>query len=179
MPDPQPPAAERLLWGARLLLVGAVAGSAVLALTVMWTASVDLVRFAADVVEYTTDDNTGQRSDLIAEVVKIVDAYLLAAILVVVAFGLYELFVGRIDARRSGDGEPRLLVARSLDDLKDRIAKLVVLILVIEFFQRALKTEVAEPLELLLLAGAIALVSLAIVLPTAVDHLKRNDSSDR
>jgi len=29
----------------------------------------------------------------------------------VVTFGLYELFIGRIDARRSGDGAPRLLVA--------------------------------------------------------------------
>lgn len=176
MTDPEPnappaPMAERLLWSTRLLLVVGVAGSAVLAAAVLWLATVDLARFVADAVDYTNDDGAG-RSTLIAEAVKIVDAYLLAAILLVVTFGLYELFIGRIDARSADSGAPTLLVARSLDDLKDRVAKLVVLILVIEFFQRALKAEIVGPDDLLVLAGGIALVSLALALPTLADALK-------
>jgi uncharacterized protein (TIGR00645 family) len=167
-----------VLWSSRLLLVVGVAGSAVLAVAVLWLATVDLVRFLGDVVDYTSDGEGTARSDLVAGVVKIVDTYLLAAILVVVTFGLYELFVGRIDARRTGDGAPRVLAVRSLDDLKDRIAKLVVLILVIEFFQRALKVDIDEVGDLLVLAGGIALVSLAIVLPTLADALKRKEDTD-
>lgn len=172
------PPGERALWSTRLLLVAGVAGSAVLAAAVLWLATVDLVRFLADVADYTTDGDASARSSLVAGAVKIIDTYLLAAILIVVSIGLYELFVGRIDARRTGDAAPRVLVARSLDDLKDRIAKLVVLILVIEFFQRALKVDIDAAADLLVLAGGIALVSLAIVLPTLADALKPKDPED-
>ena len=92
---------ERVLWSTRLLRLGGVAGSVLLAAAI-WMATVDLVRFVGDVANYTaSDDRSEPRSELIAGVVKIVDTYLLAAILVVAAFGLYELFVGRIDARRT------------------------------------------------------------------------------
>ena len=171
------PPAERALWSTRLLLVAGVAGSVVLAAAVLWLATVDLVRFLGDVGDYTADGDATARSSLVAGVVKIVDTYLLAAILVVVAFGLYE-FVGRIGTSRTGDGDPRVLVARSLDDLKDRIAKLVVLILVIEFFQRALKVDIEGAGDLLVLAGGVALVSLAIVLPALADALKPKDPAD-
>lgn len=173
---PAAPFGERVLWSTRLLLLGGVAGSAVLAVAVVWVATVDLLRFVVDVVDYTTaSDAEGLRSELVADVVKIVDTYLLAAILIVAAFGLYELFVGRLDARRTDDDAPRLLVAQSLDDLKDRIAKLVVLILVIEFFQRALKTSVADAGDLLLFGGGIALVTIAVALPTLADAVKRKE----
>ncbi|HEX5616383.1 MAG TPA: YqhA family protein [Acidimicrobiia bacterium] len=162
-----------MLWSVRLLLLGAVGGCAALALAVVWMGTVDLVHFAGDIASYTTDEQSSDvRSGLVADVVKIIDAYLLAAILVVAAFGLYELFVGRLDARRTDGDAPRLLVARSLDDLKDRIAKLVVLILVIELFQRALSVDIDEAADLLALGGAIALASVALVLPTLADAVK-------
>ena len=170
--DPPVPIGERVLWSARFLLLGGVVGSAVLAAVVIWLATVDLVRFIGDVAGYTSADDAALRRDLVADLVKIVDVYLLAAILVVAAFGLYELFVGRLDARRTDEDAPRLLVARSLEDLKDRIAKLVVLILVIEFTQRALKTDIDDATGLLMLAGGIALVALAVVLPSLADALK-------
>lgn len=178
-PPSPAPAGERLLWSTRLLLLGGVAGSAILAAGVVWMGTVDVVRFVGDLAEYTTTDRPSDiRSELVAEVVKIVDAYLLAAILVVAAFGLYELFVGRLDARRTDGDAPRLLVARSLDDLKDGIAKLVVLILVIEFFQRALQVEIDEAADLLVLGAGIALVSLAFVLPNLADAAKRRPAPD-
>ena len=167
------PAGERVLWSTRLLLLGGVAGGAVLGAAVVWMGSVDLVRFLGDVADHTTGDPSSEvRSGLVADAVKIVDTYLLAAILVVAAFGLYELFVGRLDARSVGVDAPRLLVVGSLDDLKDRIAKLVVLILVIEFFQRAITIEVEDATDLLVLGGGIALASLALVLPTVADAVK-------
>lgn len=172
--SPTAPAGERALWSTRLLLLGGVAGSAVLAAATIWIGTVDLVRFVGAVADYTTAGQPSEvRSELVADAVKVVDAYLLAAILVVVAFGLYELFIGRLDSRRHDADSPRLLVASSLDELKDRISKLVVLILVIEFFQRGLQIGIDDANDLVLLAGGIALVSLALVLPTIVDALRR------
>lgn len=172
-----PPIGERILWSTRLLLLGGVVGSAVLAAATVWMGSVDLFRFIEDVADYTTSDDSELRGELVGSVVKIVDTYLLVAILVLVSFGLYELFVGRLDARRTDDDAPRLLVASSLEDLKDRIAKLVVLILVIEFFQRSLDVTIDEPDDLVAYAGGIALVSLALALPSLADALRRRPGS--
>jgi uncharacterized membrane protein YqhA len=79
----------------------------------------------ADFSRGTTKRRPAPDAQTRADVVKIVDTYLFVAILVLVAFGLYELFIGRLDARRTDDA-PRLLVANSLEELKDRIAKVVV-----------------------------------------------------
>jgi len=93
-----------------------------------------------------------------------VDGYLLAAIMLIFAFGLYELFVSRIDIAEGSEFAERLLLVRSLDDLKDRLAKIVVLILVVKFFEYAITLQVNGALDLLWLALSIALVSVALVL---------------
>lgn len=156
---------ERSLWSTRFVLLPGIAGCAILAASIVWFASVDLARFVLDVADYTVNEDPPLRGELVAAVVKIVDAYLLAAILIVVALGLYELFIGRLAAHGNTDRGPRLVVVTSLDDLKDRVGKLIILILVIEFFQRAVKIDTHDAHDLLLLAAGVALVALAVTLP--------------
>jgi uncharacterized membrane protein YqhA len=100
----------------------------------------------------------------VSGIVKAVDGYLIAAILLIFALGLYELFVNRIEAaQRSGDA-PRLIQVQGLDDLKDRIAKLILLVLVIEFFQQALKLKYTSTLDLVYLALGILAIGGALYL---------------
>ncbi|MEX2274046.1 MAG: YqhA family protein [Actinomycetota bacterium] len=173
------PLGERLLWALRFLLLAAVAGTALAAVVSMWIATVDLAAIIGKVGGYAkAADRPTIREDVLSDIVKILDLYLIAAILVLVSFGLYELFIGRLDARREGKDAPRLLVIASLDDLKDRIAKLIILILVIEFFERALGTRVDGALDLLMVAGGIALASLAIAIPTLMHAFNRREVED-
>lgn len=179
-PHPPAPLGERVLWSLRFLLLAAVIGAALAALVSMWIATVDVVVLIGKVGGYATAaDRPTIREDVLSDIVKVLDLYLIAAILLLVAFGLYELFIGRLDARRAGDGAPRLLVIASLDDLKDRIAKLIILILVIEFFERALSTRVDDALDLLMIAGGIALASLAIAIPTIMHAFARGGHDDQ
>ena len=167
--DRRPGLGERVLWGSRLLMFVGVAGSMLMAVVVLWMSVVDLAVLLADTVGYTSaGDRSGQRADIIGAVVKIVDGFLLAAIMILVAFGLYELFISRLDPARDGSSGPRVLLVSSIDDLKDQIAKLVVLILVIEFFQRSLRADLAEADDLLRLAAAISLVAIALTVPSLV-----------
>ena len=155
------------------MLVG-VAGSVFMAVIVLWMSSVDLVLLAGDSIAYASaSDRTELRGDLIGGIVKTIDAFLLAAILLLVAFGLYELFVSRLDPARNGASSPRVLLVLSIDDLKDRIAKLVVLILVIEFFQKSLDADLSQADDLLKLAGAISLVAVALTVPSLVGKRAR------
>jgi uncharacterized membrane protein YqhA len=105
------------------------------------------------------------REATVTGIVKAVDVYLIAAILLIFAMGLYELFINKIDPSDSvARAMPRLIQVESLYDLKDRIAKLILLILIIEFFQYALKLTYANSLDLLYLAIGILLIGGALFL---------------
>ena len=55
--------------------------------------------------------------------------------------------------------ELQILEVRSLDQLKDKILKLIVVVLVVSFFKRVMAMNVTSVTELLYLAIAILLIS--------------------
>jgi uncharacterized membrane protein YqhA len=160
---------EFLLWNSRLAFLVAVIASVALALVLLWMATVDVVGLGGDVVDYTFgggghEAHAELRPRIIAGVVEAVDGYLLAAIMFIFALGLYELFVSRIEAAEGSEFAERLLLIRSLDDLKDRLAKVVILILVVKFFEYALDLEDVVALDLVWLALGVALLAAALYL---------------
>jgi uncharacterized membrane protein YqhA len=161
---------EQMLWRSRLLVVVAVISGAVLAAGTVYMATVDVVLLLGKLAQYASPalDATGRaalREDLIAGTVKAVDAYLIAAILLIFALGLYELFIDRIDpSETAARMVPHLLQIASVDDLKDRIAKLVLLVIIIEFFVYALKVKYATPPDLLYLAVGVLFIGGALYL---------------
>jgi uncharacterized membrane protein YqhA len=77
------------------------------------------------------------------------------------SFGIYELFISEID-EASGDQSSKILAIHSLDQLKDKIAKVIVMVLVVNFFQRVLHTEFKTPLEMLYFALSIAALAIGL-----------------
>ncbi len=160
---------EGALWGSRLIVLVAVVFGLLLALGAFYLATVDVFYFLGYLRDYAdmglaTDDREELRASAITAIVKAVDGYLIAAILIIFALGLYELFVSKLDPAERSETIPRLLLIRSLDELKERIASLVLLVLVIEFFQRVLQLEYRNPLDLLYFATGVLLVSGALYL---------------
>ncbi len=153
---------ERALWSSRLMILVAVIASLLISAMLFYVASADVVRLAHDVIAYT--GRTVSHSSIVAHVAEIVDGYLFAAILVIFALGLYELFISRIDAAENSTVARRLLLITSIDDLKERLAKVVFLILVVRYFQFALEHDPKTPLDLLELAIGIALIAFALFL---------------
>jgi len=161
---------ERGLWQSRLLVLLAVIASAALALGTFYMATVDVVLLLGNLLPYASPSleqsaRSALRESTVAGIIKAVDGYLIAVILLVVALGLYELFINKIEpSERAARMMPRLVQVESLDDLKDRIAKLILLVLIIEFFQYALKLEYASPLDLVYLAVGILFIGGALYL---------------
>jgi uncharacterized membrane protein YqhA len=160
---------ERLLWRSRLCVLSAVVISAALGLGMFLLSTIDGVLLVQDFVRYVfmSPGSFEARLAIVSEVVEIVDGYLLGAILVIFSLGLYELFVGRIDAIEDSEIASRLLLIHSLDDLKFRLTSVIVIILSVKFFQQALRIKYASPLDLVQLAVAMVLVAGAI-------HLSRS-----
>ncbi len=160
---------EWMLWNSRFLVVIAVVASVILAVVMFFIASADVVNVLQDAQHYINPGlSESARADLyaltVANVARIVDGYLFASIMIIFAFGLYELFVSKIGIAEESEVASRVLLIKSLDDLKERLATLVFLILVIRYFEFALQMAVRSPLDLLYLAVGIALVAAALYL---------------
>jgi uncharacterized membrane protein YqhA len=94
---------ERGLWASRLVILVAVVAGVVLALGAFWIALVDVYHCFARLVDY-ADHSLAPRAysdlriDAVTTMVKALDEFLIVALLLPFAFGLYELFVGDISA---------------------------------------------------------------------------------
>lgn len=160
---------ERLLWNSRLMVLVAVVASVIVALGALFMATVDSISVLSKLVGYidpqlTSTARDDLRTALITGMVKAIDGYLIAAILLIFGLGLYELFISKIDPAADAATAARLLHVRSLDDLKDRLAKVVLLVLIVEFFQYALQLSFTSAQDLLYLAIGILLIGGAIYL---------------
>ena len=81
--------------------------------------------------------------------------------------------------RREIPGMPaRILRIRSLDDLKTRLAKVILIILIVETFKDAFGIKAQTPLDLLYVGGTIALIGLALYLTHGADSEKNTEQTD-
>jgi uncharacterized membrane protein YqhA len=108
--------------------------------------------------------------ELLSKIIELIDDFLLGAFLIVFAFGLYELFIEKIDLIENSAVAERLLLIRTLDDLKSRLANVVVLILIVKFFQIAVNTKFQTAAELLFLALGIVLIGGTLFLTNKAGH---------
>ena len=101
------------------MLVGVVA-RLLLALGTFYLALVDLVYFFRPVLDYGAQTSgagvearNDVRSDVITATVKVLGGFLISAVLIITALGLYELFVNKVDVARLSEAAPRLLQVRA------------------------------------------------------------------
>lgn len=163
---------ENLLWNSRFVVVIAVVASMVSAIAVFFISTVDVWYLVVHIFHY-SDPSLSQEArkllhdDTVTHVVEVVDGYLLATVMLIFALGLYELFVSDIDAAHGSRSSSKVLLIENLDDLKTRLAKVILMILIVKLFEHAVKMKMDTVLELLYLGGAIALVGLALYLTHA------------
>ena len=99
--------------------------------------------------------------DIVAGIIGAVVFYLIAVVMFIFSFGLYELFISDIDQAEGKNGS-KLLAIHSLDQLKDKIAKVIVMVLVVNFFQRVLHTNFATPIEMMYFALSITALAVGL-----------------
>ena len=154
---------EGALWNSRFIVLLAVIFGLLGAVILFVVASMDIWGVAV----YTFDTIITHahpedfHEDIVSGIIGAVDLYLIAVVMFIFSFGLYELFISDIDAAEGKNGS-KLLAIHSLDQLKDKIAKVIVMVLVVNFFQRVIHTSFATPLEMLYFAGSITLLAVGL-----------------
>ena len=167
---------ESILWNSRFIVLLAVIACLAVSVGVFYMATVDAWYLLSHLFHYmslATDERLIARAESITHVVEIIDGYLLATVLLIFSLGLYELFISKIDQAEASATAPKVLMIASLDDLKSRLAKVILMILVVRFFELALRVpEFGTGIEMIYFAGGISLVGLALYLSHAADHSK-------
>jgi uncharacterized membrane protein YqhA len=166
---------ETLLWNSRFVVVIAVVVSLITAFAMFYMASVDAFYLVSHLGDYLSADLIGEarkdfRAESITHVVEVIDGYLLATVLLIFSLGLYELFISKIDQAEESETSSSVLAIHSLDGLKTRLGRVIIMILIVNFFEHAISMDFHGAIELLALAGGIALIGLTLYLTHAEEH---------
>ena len=156
---------ESTLWASRFMVIMAVIFGLIGAVVLFVVASFDVYETAKFVLNtYLTHAHPATfHEDVVGGIIGAVDLYLIGVVMLLFSFGLYELFISEIDAAKSDDGkENKILAIHSLDQLKDKISKVIVMVLVVGFFQKVGHTQYNGALDMLYFALSITAVAVGL-----------------
>lgn len=154
-----------VLGSMRLVVLFAVLGLFLTAATLLIYGSLLAIRTVWDTVSRRTVDVAGLEH-LTIVFVRLTDAFLLGCVLIIVALGLYQLFI------HENVPLPAWLRVSTLDELKAKLLSVVVVLLGVAFVGVVAEWKGDSVLEL---GAAIGVVIVAISLFLAIAHSKETD----
>lgn len=147
------------------MVLSAVISSLSLSLVLFVVTAIDvgsLMLHLGDYLSVTIEARRTLKIEMMAHTVGAIDGFLLATILLIFSLGLYELFISDIDIAQDSKRSSKVLVIHTLDDLKSKLAKVILMILVVTFFEVSLSMTFINALDLVYFAFGILMVSLAL-----------------
>ncbi len=162
---------ENFLYNFRFLAIIAVLGS-ILSSILMFVRGTMLAFHGLQIfiVEFShIGTHSNEESEIVPLLISSVDNYLFATVLLIFSLGIYELFISKIDTVSLEDfgdegNRPNWLKISSLDDLKNSLGKVIIMILIVAFFEHSMKISYSSSLDLLFLAVGIFLIAGALYL---------------
>ncbi len=140
---------KNILEKSRFAVVIAVLGSLMATLTLLVFGFYEIVVVLIKIASGAVDSKT-----VILKFIETVDAFLLATVFLIIAIGLYELFVD------SSLEMPEWLDIKSLDDLKGKLVKTVIIVLGVIFLGNTARWTAGA--DIIYLGGGVALVIAAL-----------------
>ena len=154
---------EHILWNGRLFALLAVIFGMVGAVILFVVASLDIYHVATYTFGVITSHEhpANFHEKIVGDIIGAVDLYLIAVVMLLFSFGLYELFISKIDPAENSESSS-ILKIKNLDQLKDKLAKVIVMVLVVSFFKRVIHAEYNGALEMLYFALSIFALALGL-----------------
>jgi uncharacterized membrane protein YqhA len=156
---------ETFLFGLRFVTFFAVLGSMCASVALFIKSSMQVYKGLQFFFAHFHSDDSRGLEHLVAYFVASVDGYLFATILIIFSMGIYELFINKIDpVNRHLDSRPSWLKINSIDDLKSSLGKVILMILIVSFFEHSLNIHYESVSDLLYLSIGILLIAAALFL---------------
>ncbi|MFN7227835.1 MAG: YqhA family protein [Synechococcaceae cyanobacterium] len=155
---------ERILWRLRLIAI----------LPVIMSLTSTVITFVLGTMEIGKAililSSGSSRKDLIASllggVVSGIDLYLIGIALLIFGYGVYELLISPIEAARDSGGGSGLLDIRDLDQLKEKLVKVLVVALIVSAFKAMLTLPITDGPSLAFFCLSLLLLALSGFLVT-------------
>ena len=77
-------------------------------------------------------------NELLFNIISSIDLFLIGIVLLIFGFGVYELFISEINFAKDKFADSTLKI-NSLDQLKNKIIKVIIIVLIVKFFEKVLK----------------------------------------
>ena len=155
---------ERLLWESRFMIFLAVIASVLAAFVLVLIGTYDIYIVIEEAFHMFSSKEYFQEfhKEAIKHIVSAVDVYLIATVLLIFGLGLYELFISKIDAMEKDTRSSKILVVHTLDQLKEKLAKVILMVLIVTFFKYAIEFKYEDIKNLLFLSIGVFLIALSI-----------------
>ena len=146
---------EKGLWSLRYVVILSVILSIISSITLFFIGSWDILQAIA-FKNPLFDSTISNNNDLLFEIISSVDLFLIGIVLLIFGFGVYELFISEIDFAKGKFSDSTLKI-KSLDQLKNKIIKVIIIVLIVKFFEKILKlsADFATPNDLLIFGCSI------------------------
>ncbi|MGF1479225.1 MAG: YqhA family protein [Cyanophyceae cyanobacterium] len=149
---------EAIIWNFRFFILAPVVFSLLSALRLIIIGTFDI--WAGLVLSFDPQDPEGEETiKIVAYIIGGIDYYLIGIVLLIFAFGIYELFISEIDIKHRDDSS--ILQSETLEELKGKLVNVIVVALIVSFFKRMLNLEIRQVSDVVYIASAILLISIS------------------
>ena len=125
---------EKLLWSTRFIVLIAVILSIISSITLFLLGGWDIIQ-ATILNNPLFNQNITSNNDILFKIISSVDLFLIGIVLLIFGFGIYELFISEIDFAKGKFAESTLKI-NNLDQLKNKIIKVIIIVLIVKFFEK-------------------------------------------
>jgi len=155
---------ERILWESRFMIFLAVVSSVLAAFVLILIGTYDIYLVIKDAMHMFSSKEYFKEfhKEAIKHIVSAVDVYLISTVLLIFGLGLYELFISKIDPMEQDTKSSKILVVHTLDQLKEKLAKVILMVLIVTFFKYAIEFKYEDIKNLLFLSIGVFLIALSI-----------------
>ena len=154
---------EKSLWGVRYITILPVLLSIISSLALLVLGGWEIIE--AIIFYNPLFDDSINSNELLFKIISAIDLFLIGIVLLIFGFGIYELFVSEIDFANSKFNESTLKI-RDLDQLKNKIIKVIIIVLIVKFFEKVLKfsENFKDPMDILYFSISILSICLGYYL---------------
>ena len=152
---------ERLIWRFRLVTLVPVVMSLVGSVSCFIVGTNEEIASIGKVLG--GEIKRGNANLVISKVVGGIDFYLIGIALLIFGYGIYELVISDIDDRLQGQSEHRqnLLKIESLDSLKQKLTKVIIVALIVTAFKLLTSFEINNITEVLQFCACVLMLALS------------------
>lgn len=155
---------EKCIWKTRFFVSIAVIAGIVASVLMLIVGSISVFWDISHLSQIfiSSDKLESLQKTLIINAVNAMDTFLIATVLFIFSIGLYELFIREMGVSKASNNKE--LMVNSLEELKEKLAKVILMVLFVTFFKYAISMSYNTPMDLIYLAIAVFLIAIAMFL---------------